>query len=199
MKYVAVDIESTGLDYNKHSIIEFAAVIDDLKDPQPLASLPRFQCYVTSNKKRVWDRDTLNFGQTKEIAKKVLQQPPDYNYVDESLLVHRFRDFLIEHGYEPSPKNNKVYLTCAGKNFSTFDLRFIEKLPNYEDQLYILHRVLDPTPFYLNYEKDDVLPNMEECLYRLGIKKEVAHTALEDTMDVVKLVRYAYLGEEPRL
>jgi hypothetical protein len=46
MKYVSIGIETTGLDPAKHSIIEFAAVIDDLSKATPIQDLASFRALV---------------------------------------------------------------------------------------------------------------------------------------------------------
>lgn len=40
MKYVAIDIETTGLDPERHDILEVAAIIDDTNDPEPFLVSP---------------------------------------------------------------------------------------------------------------------------------------------------------------
>ena len=49
MKYVSIDIETTGLDPNVNDIVELGAVIDDLSKHEPLESLPTFHCYVVKD------------------------------------------------------------------------------------------------------------------------------------------------------
>jgi len=46
MKYISIDIETTGLDPQQNDIIEFGAIIEDSNDPKPLEELPQFQTYV---------------------------------------------------------------------------------------------------------------------------------------------------------
>ena len=45
MKYVSIDIETTGLHEDECDIIEFGAVIDDLRVMAPISKLPVFHCY----------------------------------------------------------------------------------------------------------------------------------------------------------
>ena len=47
MKYVCIDIETTGLDPVNHQILQFAAVIRDTdKMSEPLSESPTMVCYV---------------------------------------------------------------------------------------------------------------------------------------------------------
>ena len=46
MYYLSIDIETTGLNPQTCDIIEFAAILDDLSNPQPVDSLPYFHAYI---------------------------------------------------------------------------------------------------------------------------------------------------------
>ena len=84
---------------------------------------------------------------------------------------------------------NKVI--AAGKNFASFDQKFLEKLPNWN--VNFAHRVIDPAMLYFKpFEDDKGLPSTKICMERAGITAEVAHTAVEDAIVVVDLIRRAY-------
>ena len=81
-------------------------------------------------------------------------------------------------------------LNFAGKNFGSFDLRFLEP---YFDNMTLLkynHRYLDPAPFYLTAEDEEGLPSLQQCCERsISCKdKIVPHTALEDSILVADLL-----------
>lgn len=95
-----------------------------------------------------------------------------------------FEFWLQENGLEPP-------YVVAGKNFASFDLRFLRRLPNWNLKLF--HRFIDPSMFYMHVG-DDVPPSTDECLKRAGIQKMVEHDALADAYDVVRLVRKGILG-----
>jgi DNA polymerase III epsilon subunit-like protein len=48
---------------------------------------------------------------------------------------------------------------------------------------------------YFDLENDDSLPDMKTCMQRAGIDGEVAHTAMEDALVVVKLLRNKFFKE----
>ena len=52
MRYVSIDLETTGLDAINNDIIEFGAVLDDLADMKPLEELPRFHAYICKEEYR---------------------------------------------------------------------------------------------------------------------------------------------------
>ena len=46
MKYLSIDVETSGLDPNKHQMIEFAAVMEDTEKDIPIDELPRFRALI---------------------------------------------------------------------------------------------------------------------------------------------------------
>ena len=46
MKYVSIDIETTGLDPETCQTIQIGAGIEDTNNPLPIEDLPRFKCLV---------------------------------------------------------------------------------------------------------------------------------------------------------
>ena len=76
----------------------------------------------------------------------------------------------------------------AGKNYSGFDKRFLEKLEGW-NTIKFSHRVIDPSILYMDWDNDTELPNLDECLKRANINKTVSHNALDDAMDIVNLLR----------
>lgn len=46
MKYVSIDIETTGLDREKHQVLEVGAIIEDTNNPLPFDEIPRFKCII---------------------------------------------------------------------------------------------------------------------------------------------------------
>jgi oligoribonuclease len=86
----------------------------------------------------------------------------------------------------------KTYLNCAGKNFAGFDKKFLEKLPRWKQVFSIRSRVLDPGILFVDWINDESIPSLDECKRRAGIEGIVTHNAVEDAMDVVKLIRQIY-------
>lgn len=85
-------------------------------------------------------------------------------------------------------------VTPAGKNFSSFDRRVLEQAGFFEELRGVTfrHRAIDPATAYFR-RGDKALPDLATCLQRAGIdKKEVAHDALEDALDVVRVVRHFF-------
>lgn len=194
MLYCSIDIETTGLDFQNHDIVEFAAVIDDLKDPQPIEKLPKFHAVFL---KQSYNGNPYALSMHSELFKRI-ENANKRNLEECSVTGARFMSleqlpialevFLLQNGFKKE-KNGKIYVSIAGKNVSSFDLPFLKaKVQNWEN-IYFLNRVIDPAILYFNVEQDDKIPDMKTCMERAGMAGEVPHTSVEDSLIVVKLLR----------
>lgn len=192
MIYVSLDIETCGLNPETCDIVQFAAVLDNLENPLPLDKLPTFQCYITQP---TYTGEPYALGMHPAIFKKIAdanQKRVEENEFGErfmtiSALPFAFKNFLTRNGVQ---ENNwgGVKITVAGKNAAMFDLPFLKNKIKDWAGVTFLHRVLDPAILYY-MPGDKTLPDMKLCMERAGMAGEVAHTALEDSMVVVKLIR----------
>lgn len=171
--YVSIDIETTGLDPEWCQVLEVAAVIDN---GGPIDELPTFSMRVRH------DRITgqpIGLAMNAELLRLM---NTGYEPVEVGW---RLSEFLKRNGIDP--KN----VTAAGKNFAAFDRQFLVRLPEFNQYVHFKHRSIDPAMFYWRPETDTCLPSTAECLERAGINKTVAHRALDDALDVVRLIRHA--------
>ena len=120
MKYVSVDIETTGLDPCDCHILEIGAIIEDTKKQCTRDTCPTFHCYV--------DRDRyegslfaldMNAGLLHEIL-ELKKDPPSPMLLREKEIVTEFHSFLFKYGIKTP--------IFAGKNFAGFDLQFLKRL-----------------------------------------------------------------------
>jgi len=193
MRYVSIDLETTGLDPENNNIIEFGAVLDDLREQKPLKELPRFHAYICMDE---YKGQPYALSMHPTIFRRIATRETGYNYLYPNTLGKAFLDFLVENGYELAEKKGKkiqrTTINVGGKNFGTFDLQFLNQQTNFSSSVKIRSRILDPGVLCLE-PTDEVIPGLPECLKRIGIDKEVAHTTIEDSLDVIKVLR-AKLG-----
>jgi DNA polymerase III epsilon subunit-like protein len=105
------------------------------------------------------------------------------------------RHFQIIDGVSYPLLNSKIeisHLTCAGKNFATFDKLFLERLPRWKQVFKIRQRVIDPTILFTDWIEDESLPSLSVCKERAGFSGVVTHCAVLDAWDVVELLRTQY-------
>jgi DNA polymerase III epsilon subunit-like protein len=88
---------------------------------------------------------------------------------------------------------NTGKLNIAGKNFSSFDAKFLEKYYAFKTAILdrARHRVLDIGSMYVT-KSDSFIPDLKHCLERAGLNNEVPHTAVEDAVLVVKAAQFKF-------
>lgn len=178
MRYVSIDVETTGLDPVKCQVIEISAIVDDLnKRDVPIEQLPTFN--------QVIHHDAYHF------EKVALQMHSKSGLLDVLLgnviagikssdLFVAFNSFIATHW-----GGDKI--VAAGKNFGAFDKLFLNPYG-----FKFLYRSLDPTAHYIQLE-DKVPPALEECLKRANLPPvDVAHRSLGDAQAIVRLMRHGY-------
>lgn len=176
--YVSIDIETTGIDPDTCQVLEVAAVIEDWVTP--VDKLPYFRTAIHHDT-IVGEPFALSMHSAllKEIASD------DSEALSPCQLVGEFLSFLSEHDIRQP-------INCAGKNFGAFDRVFLKKLPGF-DKIRLRHRYIDPAMLYWDIN-DTHLPDTKTCMTRAGIGGIVAHTALEDARQTIRLIREQMLG-----
>ena len=178
MKYVSIDLETTGLDPNNCQILEFGAVIDDCCSP--LDKLPTFHCYIKADE---YQGEPYALSMHAKIFRRIAENESGFRYLNIGTLAYKFYYFLHDNGLDD-------HITVAGKNFASFDWRFLHRAPGWDHLIKIRSRVIDPGCLYWDPILDgERLPNLKTCFERASFTKSVAHTALEDAGDVVLLIR----------
>jgi len=86
---------------------------------------------------------------------------------------------------------SQISITVAGKNFATFDKLFLEKLSGWTNKIQIRQRIIDPSILLMDWQVDKSLPNLQTCMDRCQLSGEVTHDALQDALDVVRVIRTA--------
>jgi DNA polymerase III epsilon subunit-like protein len=178
--YVSIDIETTGLDPSHDQILEIGAVLDTWD--RPVEDLPRFHCYVAHEHVQ-GSPYALSMHPT--ILRRIATKEKGYDYLGPGNVADAFLYWLLDEKINPQCPR----ITCAGKNFGSFDRQFLTRLPDWDGTIPMQHRSIDPGNLYWDPRIDRGLPDLKTCMGRAGIGGEVAHTAVEDALVVVKLIR----------
>jgi hypothetical protein len=188
MKYLSIDIETTGLDYTENQMIEFGCVIDDTEHPEiPVEELPR--------RRILYPRKNYNINpfcmRMHEKLFKTLESV-DWNklneygyYKEKDFYFSELIDFDVVFGYWVEQQLGKGPYLVAGKNFFGFDYRFLEPHLN---GIKFRHRAIDPAMFFMR-PTDETPPGMKTCCERAGIPLVDYHTSIGDAETVIRLVR----------
>jgi len=196
MKYLSVDIETTGLDAETCQILSIGAVIEDTNDIKTLGQMPRFHAVIPHTKitgepyALNLNKDLIELINKYHMAKTtaerdLLGKSNEVSFVYESNMVRALMDFLGTNGLGIGK------VTVAGKNYQGFDEKFLKKLPGW-NLLSFHRRVIDPAALYMNWKEDSELPDLNKCKIRAGVAGWVTHNALDDAFDVVKILRTKY-------
>jgi oligoribonuclease len=186
MKYVSIDLETTGLYPESCQILEFAAVIEDTQSNVEVEKLPFFHTYIDNGDNLYGSIFAINMN--KKIIEIINEQKKSkeqkVNLVTIDTLCAHFKTFLQKNGINPGER-----ITAAGKNFATFDLLFLKSIDKWN--VNFSNRVIDPAILYLN-KNDKYLPDSQTCYNRANIKSLVSHCALDDARKVIELVRFKF-------
>lgn len=207
MKYVSINVETTGWDVDYCQILSMNAIIDDLETQKSLDMLPRFHAYfsyprimgspraLAHNSNILKKLSEVSSPMTLEDIRKRPAGPQ--KYIDivmdgrSTIPAIVFRNFLKDNGYNmPSDIDDRgrICIIPAGKDFAFFGRKFLESLPGLSEQVSMGHCCLDPSILYVE-PNDTAIPSLSQCIHRSGEKPQQIHEALDDALSVIKLLR----------
>lgn len=190
MKYVSIDIETTGRDPKRHQILEIGAIIEDTKLKLPFEECPKFHRLLYHNE---IIGEPFALAMNADLIKKIsgeyqkLSTVPGYKSNLAIFSSEVIRDFLL------FLTANKLVskVTAAGKNFGSFDRLFLNELPN-GNALPLNYRSIDPAMYFIEWEFDAAVPDSMTCKERAAVKPQMLHRAIEDAWDMIQLLRTQY-------
>ena len=222
MRYISIDIETSGLDPEKNKVLSIGAIIEDTENPLPFADVPKFNAIVLQNeivgspRAITMNREIISlmgeYFESKDDGIKLLRTESGYQFFEQDEVVKAFFDFLFDNGFgydiitsaqqvrivggKTFPmigSNTKpITINVAGKNFGTFDKLFLQQLPWWQKLIRVRQRILDPGILFVDWKNDESIPSLTTCKERAGVEGIVTHNALEDAWDVIELLRKRY-------
>lgn len=209
MIYLSIDVETTGLDQERYNILSIGAIIEDTAKKLSFEEIPKFHVAI-DHKEVVGSLFAMNMN--KQLIEYIARyQEADFNdreairrisgmqFLHEENVVEEFYKFIYSNGLcDPTnppiltSKMKPTIINVAGKNFSAFDKKFLERLPHWKQAIRMRQKVADPAILFVDWNKDTELPGLFECKKRAGIAGIVTHNALEDAWDVIMLLRKFY-------
>ena len=221
MKYISLDIETSSLNPETGQILSIGAVVEDTNNLLPLDKLPTFHCTILHDEIKGepfalnMNRELLSKIVEYQTAEDKREVEKKYNMIfkDEHDAVIEFYRFLVDQGIVVfkwinmramteiingktypaiNSKTPKAQINVAGKNYMSFDHKFLEKLPRWKQLIQVRQRIIDPTILFTDWQNDEVMPNLSICKKRAGFDGHVSHDAVEDALDIIKLLRKNY-------
>jgi DNA polymerase III epsilon subunit-like protein len=200
MIYISIDIETTGLDWEKCQILEFGAVLEDTNNVLPLEDLPTYHAYIKHPGGNLFG-NIFALNLNADIIEKLNNEKvysKQFTYLNVDELADDFLAWLNLQGIAIDVKHSKsetIYsakINVAGKNFNGFDRYFLDRVPGFSKKIKMRTRVIDPAVLYVDWNNDDALPSLDQCKERANIDGVVTHLAVEDALDVIKTMRKFY-------
>lgn len=214
MKYVSIDIETSGLDPEKNCILSIGAIIEDTENKLSFEDCPKFNAVILqreivgSPRAITMNKDLIamigEYLEGTDETRVTMDKNTDYQFLEKEDVVKKFYEFLWVNGYNIDFPNQllvtsridsntkPITLNVAGKNFGTFDKLFLQQLPWWQKLIKVRQRVLDPAILMVDWKNDTSLPNLTTCKERAGVSGIVTHNALEDAWDVIEVLRKFY-------
>lgn len=203
MRYVALDIETTGLDPDYCQILQVAAVVDDWPanrtshdgEELPIGRLPTFEAIL---RHEVMHGEPIALTMNAELIAAIGKAPVTegtsvpISYRNRSVPVFFVRDRLFSALAEflKGALGEPPYI-AAGRNVAGFDLQFF---PDWARALFH-YRVLDVSSMAMGARpalwQADRLPSCDKIIDHVA-----AHDAIHDATDVIRTVRKLY-NEHP--
>ena len=233
MKYVSIDLETTGLYPKKgHQILTLSGILEDTNKRLSFEGSPKLNIYIlrdsmvgspfalSMNSEIISSISKYQGIKTKE-DKIEFSELMNAIFLEERFVnfyfyiwclvnikgEHNLNDLLETKNWVDESWVNEKYLmfdtlistygkvtiNVAGKNFASFDKKFIDSFPvNFYKGVNIRQRILDPAILFIDWENDDCLPDLTECKKRANIDGIVTHDSLYDAWDVIQSLRAKY-------
>lgn len=204
MKYISIDIETSGLDPINHNILSMAAIVEDTNNQLPFDQIPKFHVGILTDEivgtpyAINMNRDLIEiisrYTNSKNwFERDQIEKSSGMEFVRVFDLASKFFHFLYQSGYsDHRPTDGPLTIRVAGKNFGTFDKLFLEQSREWNRYFRVGQRIIDPSILFVDWRLDEQLPSLLECKKRAGIPGTVTHNALEDAWDVIQILRTTY-------
>ena len=232
MKYLSIDLETTGLDPINDQILSFSGILEDTEKRKSFNECPQIDVVIVNE--RISGHPyalNMNAGIISSISTHISirswEEKIEYSrenrriFLEKSSLPFYFylwclvylegkkdnSDLLdpihwicerkklsstIGKVAEIMNKEGKITINVAGKNFATFDQKFLDEYPDFYKGIRIRKRILDPAILFVDWKNDNALPGLEDCKERCGMIRDVTHNSLEDAWDVIEVLRKKY-------
>ena len=116
MVYCSIDIETSGLDSEKHKVLSIGAIIEDTEKKLPFDECPKFNAIVLQNeivgspRAITMNKEIISlmgeYLESKDDVRELLNQKSGYKFYEHSEVVKEFYYFLEENGYGYGLVNN---------------------------------------------------------------------------------------------
>lgn len=160
-----------------------------------ISDILRYKLAKTDEERKQIEAETgREYLNEEDVVKRIFQFMFDHSALEGDYTFGDMREIVNGKSYPAlTSKMKPWYFNAAGKNFASFDQKFLERLPRWKQVFKIRGRVLDPAILFVDWANDNATPGLSMCKERAGLPSLVTHNAVEDAMDVVQLLRTQYV------
>lgn len=187
MRLVSIDIETTGLDPDRCSVLEIGAVDFD-PQAQIKSDAGRWQFFDLLIKHSFVQGELYALQMNQEILAELAGvKRSTKRIVSAATAVILFASWLKDQGYS---EENKA--TLCGKNVGSFDLQFLRRLPGWRIKVDPLlnHRMLDVGSVF--FDPGSGVPSLAKCASKVNHTPTREHRALDDACTVATVLTRVY-------
>jgi hypothetical protein len=207
MKYVSLDLETSGMDVRAPDrILMLSMVVEDTEKPEiPVEQLPNFTVIIDTDKisgnptalaMNSWLLVAIEFSRTKMEQEQFYVRFNNLGIPQETIskgidAAQKYKVFPLDHAILCAKQfltdhfGTKDRITVAGKNVAGFDLTFLPE----DLKAMFRHTVIDPGSMFWYPDFDRMIPDSALVMKRAGVQYQGAHDALEDARMVIKALR----------
>ena len=134
MVYISIDIETSGLDHEKHKVLSIGAIIEDTEKKLPYEECPKFNAIVLQNEITGSPRAiTMNGGIIQMIGeylegtdetRHLMNTHSDYSFYEKDEVVKKFYEFLWVNGYGDAVPNQLLVTSKIDSNSKPITAEF---------------------------------------------------------------------------
>ena len=88
MKYVSIDLETTGLEKDRYQILSFGAIIEDTENKLPLTEIPKFHAAILHSE---LTGSPFAFNMNKKILRKMAKVYHNNSFTEEVMEMEEFQ------------------------------------------------------------------------------------------------------------
>ena len=183
MKYVSLDVETTGMNRRDDQLLMLSMIATDSEDfVSDIDGLPSLTVAI-AYERISFTGESFPIVNTLGFMKVYMDMLKNGNTYTLDNVHYPIENFLELNGFDLSKG-----ITVAGKNVARFDMPFLEKISPLAVQF--KDRMCDPAILYA-LPGDSAIPDMKTCCERAGVvyDAEKAHHPLYDAQLVVMLLR----------
>lgn len=203
MKIFIVDWETTGVDVETLQPLQFAIMYLDTKAPFPESvEMADLQSWYILHDRVCFDRKGLPAGWMNAHYFRKVSGAEEMEEFEQTVVFEKEGMEFLSRDVAGFMRAHLgvlddviVTVNIGGKNAARFDVPIMEKFLKLEG-IRLRKRVIDPSVFYVDWEKDDCLPDLHNIIGKLAASRfpivlDKAHNAVYDVWNTALAIHAA--------